>query len=125
MTSLLQHTATEGVRAFECVLSEVGAISRDKATLVAGQNLTAGTVLGRITLGGKYTLHNPAATDGSQAAAAVLLTDCNASAADAPALILARLAEVKAALLTFKSGITAPQKATALADLAAHHIVAR
>lgn len=125
MTSLLKHTATEGIRAFEVVLSDFGSISRDKAVLLAGQILIAGTVLGRITDSGKYVLHDPDATDGSQTAVAVLLADCTTSGADAPALILARLAEVKSALLTFKSGITAPQKAIALADLASQNIVAR
>lgn len=125
MTSLLQNTATEGQRAFEVVLTDFGSISRDKATLVSGQNLGTGTVLGRITASGKYTLHDPAASDGSQNAVAVLLADCNATAGDTTALILARLAEVKAALLTFKSGITAPQKATAFSALATQNIVAR
>lgn len=125
MTSLLKHTATEGIRALEVVLSDFGPISRDKAVLLAGQTLIAGTVLGRITDSGKYALHDPDATDGSQTAAAVLLVDCTASGADATALILARLAEVKSALLTFKSGITAPQKAAALADLAGKNIIAR
>lgn len=123
--SLVKNTATEGTRAFEVVLSDFGSISRDKATLVAGQALSAGTVLGRITASGKYTLHNPAANDGSQTAVAVLLADCDATSADATALVLARLAEVKAALLAFKSGITAPQTATALASLVAQNIVAR
>jgi hypothetical protein len=125
MTSLLKNTATEGIRAFEVVLSDFGSISREKAVLLAGQTLIAGTVLGRITDSGKYALHDPDATDGSQTAVAVLLVDCTASGADAPTLILARLAEVKSALLTFKSGITAQQKAAALAALATQNIVAR
>ncbi len=125
MTSLLKHTATEGIRSFEVVLSDFGSISRDKVVLAADQILIAGTVLGCIADSGKYVLHDPAATDGSQTAAAVLLVGCNTSGADSNALILARLAEVKGALLTFKSSITAPQKATALADLAGKNIIAR
>lgn len=123
--SLHLQTTTEGAHAFEAVLSDFGSISRDKATVVSGQNLTAGTVLGRITASGKYTLHDPAAADGSQNATAILLADCNASAGDARTVVLARLAEVKADLLVFKSGITAPQKAAALAALAAQNLIAR
>jgi hypothetical protein len=70
-------------------------------TLVSGQNLKAGTLLGQITTGGKYTLYNNAASDGSEAASAVLLADCDASGGDATALILVRLAEVKGDLLTW------------------------
>jgi len=123
--SLLINTATEGTYPFEVILSEGESISREKITLISGQNLKAGTVLGLITASGKYTLHDNAASDGSEAAAAVLLIDTNATSADASTLILARLAEVKGDLLVWESGISAPNKAAGIAALAAKNIIVR
>lgn len=123
--SLLLNTTTEGTHPFEVILRNGDSIARDKVTVVAGQNLKVGAVLGVITASGKYAEHDPDATDGSENAAAVLLADCDATAGDATALVLNRYAEVKSALLVFKASITAPQKAAALAALAAKNIVAR
>lgn len=123
--ALLQNTSTQGTSAFEVILSSVGTLSRDKVILANGQNLKAGTVLGAITASGKFTLHDAGASDGSQNAAAVLLADCNASGGDTSAVVCARLAEVKADLLVFKAGISAPNKSAALAALAAKNIIAR
>ncbi|PLU65371.1 hypothetical protein BMJ20_31525 [Sinorhizobium medicae] len=51
-------------------------------TIVSGQNLKRGAVLGNITTSDKYTLSASAAADGSQTPALVLATDCDASAGD-------------------------------------------
>lgn len=51
-------------------------------TLVAGQNLRRGSVLGKITASGKYALALSASSDGSQAPLVILAEDTNASAAD-------------------------------------------
>lgn len=51
-------------------------------TLVTGQNLTRGAVLGKITASGKYTLSLAAAVDGSEVPVAILGQDTDASAAD-------------------------------------------
>ena len=51
-------------------------------TLVSGQNLKRGSVLGKITTGGKYTLALSASSDGSQVPAVILAEDCNASGGD-------------------------------------------
>ena len=46
------------------ILSEgEGSISRDTVVIVAGQDLLAGTVLGKITASGKYAAHDPSATE--------------------------------------------------------------
>ncbi len=123
--SLLINTATEGTYPFEVILSEGESIAREKVTLISGQNLKAGAVLGLITASGKYTLHDNAAVDGSQVAAAVLLVDTDATSADATTLILARLVEVKGDLLVWKAGITAPDKAAGIVALAAKNIIVR
>lgn len=59
-------------------------------TLVSGQNLARGTVLGKITASGKYTVSTSAAADGSQNAVAVLVLDTNASAGDKASLAYVR-----------------------------------
>jgi len=51
-------------------------------TIVSGQNLAAGAVLGQITTGGKFKLSATAASDGSQTQVAVLLGAVDASAGD-------------------------------------------
>lgn len=59
----------------------------DIVTLILGQNLARGAVLGKITASGKYTLCDSAAVDGSQAPVAILAEACDASAADQPAVV--------------------------------------
>lgn len=57
-------------------------IVTDSVTLITGQNLTRGALLGRITASGKYTLCNTGAADGSQTPVAILAQDTDATAAD-------------------------------------------
>lgn len=117
---------TEKAHDGEFLLSEAnGHQSRERKTVISGQNLVAGTVVGVITASGKVTILAPAAGDGSQNAAGVLLNGVNASAADAAGVIIARNAEVISAALTWPGGITAPQKATATTALAALGILIR
>lgn len=51
-------------------------------TLISGQNLTRGTVLGKITASSKYNKSLSAAGDGSQTPDAILAEDCDASGGD-------------------------------------------
>ncbi|MGG5811464.1 head decoration protein [Falsiroseomonas sp. CW058] len=51
-------------------------------TLLSGQNLARGAVVGLITASGKITLSASAAGDGSQVPYGVLADDCNASGGD-------------------------------------------
>lgn len=51
-------------------------------TLISGQNLARGSLLGKITSGGKYNLSLSGASDGSQVPAAILTEDCDASGGD-------------------------------------------
>lgn len=55
-------------------------------TLISGQNLARGTVLGMITASGKYTTSLSASSDGSQNPSVVLAQDCDASGGDATAI---------------------------------------
>lgn len=61
-----------------------------KVTIISGQNLVRGTVLGRITSGGKYNKSLSAASDGSQTPDLILAEDCDASAGDQQALAYSR-----------------------------------
>ena len=67
------------------VISLDDVVSR-KITLLSGQNLTRGAVLGKITASGKYTLSASASSDGSQTPDSILADDCDASAGDKEAL---------------------------------------
>ncbi len=58
-----------------------GLVAR-QITLITGQNLVRGAVLGKITASGKYNLSLSAAVDGSQTPDAILAEDCDATAAD-------------------------------------------
>ena len=117
---------TETNRNGEVLLSEAnGALSREVVTIAAGQNLQAGAVLGKVSASGEYVAFDPAATDGSEAAAAVLLYDIDASAEAAKATAMVRLAEVASDLLVWPAGITAAQISTALGQLAGNYVIAR
>jgi hypothetical protein len=72
----------------------------------------------------KYLQYNPAGTDGSEVASAILWDYCDASAADAHAAGVVRFAEVKAGHLIWPS-TTAAQKAAAIASLARQGIIVR
>lgn len=122
---------TEQPRALAFLLSEGnGAISRDTVTIVSGAGVLApGTVLGRITASGKYEPATNAAADpatGSETAVAVLAYSVDATSADATAVVIRRLAEVKGSMLSFHSSVDdATKRAAKVAQLAAVDIIAR
>lgn len=62
-----------------------GLVAR-KVTLITGQNVTRGTVLGKITASGKYNKSLSAAADGSQTPDLICAQDCDATSADADCL---------------------------------------
>lgn len=100
--------------------------TKDKVTIGAGADLVMGQVLGKVTASGKFIKLAPAAADGSQIAAAVLVDPAAAAGADvAGAVVIARGAVVDTDKLVWPAGITAPQKATALGQLQTAGIVAR
>lgn len=119
-------TLLEGKHPAEFIVSEAnGTQSRDMAVLASGQNLVAGTVLGKITAGGNMTAWNPGAADGSQNAAAILYDNVNATAGNTNCVILARMCEVNDKEITWFATATAPQKAAARTALAALTILVR
>ncbi len=61
-----------------------------KVTVLAGQVLARGAVLGRITTGGKYQLSASAATDGSEGSDLILAEAVDATDGDVSALAYER-----------------------------------
>jgi hypothetical protein len=112
---------TEPVHATEFILCEgcdEGSLSRESITVLSGQDLVTGTVLGKITASGKYKAYNNGASDGSEVAAGILYAACDASDGDKAAVAIVRLAEVASARLT---GLDA----NATTDLKALNIIVR
>lgn len=94
----------------------------DGATdFVAGDRFTITVAAGS----GKYKEYDPANTDGSQTAVAILYAAVDATGADAEGVIIARHAEVNAAELIWFASADANQKAAGLAQLKTHDIIAR
>ncbi len=61
-----------------------------KETLITGQNLKRGAMVGKITTGGKMTLSLSASGDGSQVPYGILAEDCDATSADKEALVFVK-----------------------------------
>lgn len=100
--------------------------SRDTDTLASGSGIVLiGTVLGKVTASGKFKPLAPAATDGTQIAASIILQNADATGADVIIVNLKRRAQVVLQALVWPPGITAEQQTTALAALAALGIITR
>ena len=116
-------TYTEPTRASEIILSEGnGTISRESVTIASGTGVVVvGTVLGKITSGGQYSVYDNGLSDGTQVAAGIALEKVDATSATKTCAVLVRLAEVKSDLLSWhNTGDDA-----GLVDLAAKFIIAR
>lgn len=119
-------TFTETSHAGEHILSEGnGDISRENITVLSGQNLVAGAVLGIVTASGKYAEYDNAASDGTEVAAGVLFEAVDASAADAPGVANVRNCEVYLAGLTWEAGQDQAAQDAGVADLKALNVIVR
>ena len=109
---------TNRIRAGGFIQSEANyARARESVTISGGTGgagvLYAGTVLGKLTSGGKYVASPATGSDGSQTAVAVLFDDVDATADDVVAGVLARDSEVRAADLTYDSSVDDDSKKAA------------
>jgi hypothetical protein len=87
--------------------------TRESVTLLAGMPYPVGSVLGRISASGKYTLSPDAGTDGAETAAAVLLYAVDATLADALGIVLVRgPAIVSRAALAYEATVADAAKIT-------------
>ena len=66
---------------------DADSITTVKITLITGQSVVRGTVLGKITASGKYNKSLSAAGDGSQTPDAIAVNDCDATSADQELLV--------------------------------------
>lgn len=79
----------------------------DSVTIVSGQTIVRGTVLGKITTGGKFKLSLTGSTDGSEIPYVIAAEDVDASAADVTNAAVYIKGEFNAAALTLGTGHTA------------------
>lgn len=120
-------TTYEPQRNYEALLSEGdGSISREKLVIKSGAGaLKSGTVLGKVTTGGKYEGYDDGKSNGAEVAVAVLMQNVDASSADVEATCIVRLAEVKKDALQWIAAVDATAKTKAYSDLSAAFIIAR
>ena len=121
-------TLIEGKHAGDFLIWEVlRDYTRETVTLASGAGkLAPGTVLGKITTGGKYTGLTPAATNGSQNAAGILWGPVDATDADASGVVLVRgPAIANRHELIWPNGATEAQITTATTALATLGIILR
>jgi hypothetical protein len=121
-------TLTEGKHAGGFLVWEVlRDYTRETVTIASGAGkLEPGTVLGKITTGGKYTGLTPTATNGSQNAVGILWAAVDATAADTPGVVLLRgPAIVNRHEIVWPEGATEAQITAATTALAALGIILR
>lgn len=112
-------TKTEGTHDLEWLLSDEGKLSHDMVTVaMTGTALVSGTVMGKVTVGGKYKPYADGASDGTQTAVGILMEGIPAQTGDVKATLVTRAAEVWQSKLT---GVDA----AAIADLTPKLVVFR
>lgn len=100
--------------------------SREQAHVAAGQKLSLGALVGKVTATDKLKELDPDAADGSEIAAGILGVDIDATLIDSTyGFYIARHAIVASAALKWPTGITALQKTAALKQLEARGILVR
>ncbi|MBU1418340.1 MAG: head decoration protein [Proteobacteria bacterium] len=120
MAELIQpNTLGDGIR-----WEHSGTYSREKVTAASGQNLALLEVVGKVTADGKVVALDPAAVDGSEVAAGIMVAACDASTADKAGAAIVRDAMIDPVNLVWPAAITTPQKTQALAELKDLGIVA-
>lgn len=138
-TYRVQLLATSATAEFEVIAPDGSKLKRGQVatayasshvnfTLANGGTMTSGDYFNFVvaTHTGQVVAWDPTATDGSQTTAGVLFGAVDASSAAAKGTMVARLAEVKASLLAFKSGVSAAAQAVCKArQLPALNIIAR
>ncbi|RAN30640.1 head decoration protein [Hyphomonas pacifica] len=105
-------------------------ISREEITLLAGaggiRSVSVGTVMGQITASKKVVQLDPDASDGSENAYGVMITNATAKdGVDAKGVAICRLATLQRAGLIWPDGIAAGAKEAAISALAANMVILR
>ena len=123
MTTLIEGKHAGGFLIWEAFRD----YTRETVTIASGAGkLEPGTVLGKITTGGKYTVLAPAATNGSQNAAGLLWDGVDATDADVPGVVILRgPAIVNRHEVSFPDGATEAQITATTTALATIGIILR
>lgn len=109
---------TEGMHEVEYLIHEQDVqISRATGTLITGQNLKSGTILGLITSSGKWTQLDQDASDGSEVARAILYHSVDATSADKACVVHQYDVVANALEVIWPSDIDAGEKTTAIGEL--------
>lgn len=108
-----------------CISKANGDRSMENVVFAIGSTITPAMVLGQLTANDKFVPLDPSATTGAQVAVAIAYTNVDASEADANGPIYARECEFNDTVAVFPTGITAEQRATAVAELASRSIILR
>lgn len=95
--------------------------------LATGADVSVGSVLGKVTATGKYELHSPAAVDGSEVAAAVVIENKTVAATtDTEIAVVVRGPLIlRKQSLVWDNAQDAGQQATAIGEIEALGIVVR
>jgi hypothetical protein len=92
--------------------------TRDTVVIAAGANLKAGTILGKVTSGGKYKRVDLTAQTGEASPVAILLNNADAASVDVTAAVLVRGPAILIQDgLTYNANATSGNKATINAAL--------
>lgn len=120
-------TFTETAHPMEGLTSEAnGFRSRDAITIAESQTIVPGAVLGKVTATGQYVVYDPAATDGSETAAAIALYPATTAAGETQVIAaIMRDAEFRLGSLVFEAAVDQAGQDAAIASLASAHILAR
>lgn len=98
--------------------------SRDQITVAKGQNLKLGAVVG-LNKDNLIKILNPTATDGTQNAIGVIISDIDAKAENVKAVIITRIALLAGHAVVWPAGITEEQKTKAIKQLEERGIIIR
>ena len=122
MPELIETTHAGGF-----ILSEAnGSRSRDIGTQAAEQTFLPGQVLGQLAADDTFVVLDPAGADGSEAAAAIAYGASSTGTGETVEItLMKRDMEAIGGELVWPEGISDPEKATAIAELAALGILVR
>jgi len=91
--------------------------SRDAVTVAKTQNLTMGTVVGRVTSSDEIVAFDPSATDGSNEVAGIIITNVETTDETKRSVIIARHAAFLTDHVVFPEAITEAEKKAAIKAL--------
>jgi hypothetical protein len=98
----------------------VGPVTDGRATILSGQVLSRGALLGRVTASGKLTLSTSAAVNGAEVPVAILANDVDASGGDVTNSLVYTAGEFNERKVIFGTGHTAASVRNALAKIGIH-----